>query len=365
MKRVKILLFLSLLFVSLPFCVSAQITIDSTLTIDADSILLKKRIQQDSLFIRYYKAYCKEVAFVINKIESTYVCGRRGMSDEEWNRRVKMIYEKGLKSNLRSSEYFYALRYLGLLLNDGHFNFPDGAVYNRERVFKETNIIFPVRVKTWEDGSVYTVRDYTGTLPKDAEIVSVNGKSAKEIALFNRLLFPGEDVYAMDWMNAFHEPNPKNWMNFTNFLFMEQIKPPYKVEYILPNNAKIDTVTILGMQRGAVYKIYKKSGDMRAVEKAKGGSFFSKAIRYKKIDDDLAVLTINSFWGRNLIEMFLFRKDWTYGRQIKRAMRKIHKDDVENLIIDVSLNSGGMVENLYKTLNYFTDEPIDAASIVR
>lgn len=361
MKRAKILLFLSLLFVSLPFLVSAQITIDSTLTIDADSVLLKKRTQQDSIFIRYYKAYCKEVDFVINKIESTYVCGRRGMSDEEWDRRVKMIYEKGLKSNLRSAEYFYALRYIGLLLNDGHFNFPDGGVYIRERVFKETNIIFPVRVKSWEDGSVYIVRDYTGAIPKDAEIVSINGKSAKEMALFNRLLFPGEDLYAMDFMNAFHEPDPRDWMNFTNFLFMEQIKPPYKVEYILPNNAKIDTVTIPGMQRGEIYKIYKKSGDKRAAARAKGGDFFSKAIRYKKIDNDFAVLTINSFWGRNLIEFLLFRKDWTYGRQVKRAMRKIHKDDIENLIIDVSLNGGGSADNLYKTLNYFTDEPIDAA----
>lgn len=361
MKRAKILLFLSLLFVSLPFLVSAQITIDSTLTIDADSILLKKRTQQDSIFIRYYKAYCKEVDFVINKIESTYVCGRRGMSDEEWDRRVKMIYEKGLKSNLRSAEYFYALRYIGLLLNDGHFRFPDDGVYNRCKIFKKEDIIFPIRVKTWEDGSVYIVRDYTGTIPKDAEIVSINGESAKEIALFNRLLFSGEDLYAMDKMNTYLEPSPRSWNNFTNFLFMEQIKPPYKVEYILPNNAKIDTVTIPGMQRGEIYKIYKKSGDKRAAAKAKGGDFFSKAIRYKKIDDDLAVLTINSFWGRNLIELLLFRKDWTYGRQIKRAMRKIHKDDIENLIIDVSLNGGGSADNLYKTLNYFTDEPIDAA----
>lgn len=361
MKRAKILLFLSLLFVSLPFLVSAQITIDSTLTIDADSILLKKRTQQDSLFIKDFTEYCKEVDFVIKKIESTYICGRRGMSDEEWDRRVKMIYEKGLKSDLRTSDYYFALRYLGLLLNDGHFRFPDDGVYNRSKVFKEWSLIFPIRIKTWEDGSVYTVRDYTGTIPKDAEIVSVNGKSAKEMALFNRLLFPGEDLYAMDWMNTYLEPDPRNWNNFTNFLFMERIRPPYRVKYIAPNSSKIDTVTIPGMQRGEIYKIYKKSGDKRAAARAKGGDFFSKAIRYKKVDDDLAVLTINSLWGNNLVELLLFRKDWTYGRQIKRAMRKIHKDNVENLIIDVSLNSGGMAENLYKTLNYFTDERIDAA----
>lgn len=358
MKINKLILTL-FLFVLLPFGVSAQITIDSTTIIQADSVALKKQRLQDSLFLHHY---CKEVEFVINKIESTYVCGRRGMSDEEWERRVQMIYDKGRSSDLRSMEYYYALRYIGLLINDGHFQFPRGGIYNQRRIFKEEDIIFPVRIKSWEDGSVYAVRDYTGTIPKNTEIISVNGRSAKEIALFNRLLAPEEDLYAMDWMNIYKEPSPRDWNNFTNFLFMEQIKPPYKIEYILPNSTQIDTVTIDGMQREAIFKIYKKSGDKRAAARAKGGDFFSKAIRYNKVDDDLAVLTINAFWGRNLIEILLFNKDWTYGRQIKRTMRKLYRDDVENLIIDVSLNPGGMADNLYKTLNYFTDEPIDAST---
>lgn len=40
-------------------------------------------------------------------------------------------------------------------------------------------------------------------------------------------------------------------------------------------------------------------------------------------------------------------------------MRRIDRDDIKDLIIDVSLNGGGMTENVYYTLNYFTDKPID------
>lgn len=355
MKTTKRILFFLVL---LPFCVAAQTDADSTMTITIDSVALKEKILIDSIRRNYHE----EVDFIIHKIESTYVCGRRGMSDEEWDKRVKMIHDKVGSCNPKSLEYWCALRYIGLLINDGHFQFPDGGVYNRCGTFKKEDIIFPIRVKTWKDGSVYIVRDYTETIPKDAEIISVNGRLAKEMALLNRLLAPEEDLYAKEWINVYHEPEPQRWNNFTNFLFMEQIKPPYKIKYILPSSTQIDTVTIDGMQREAIFKIYKKSGDKRAAARAKGGDFFSKAIRYKKIDDDLAVLTINSFWGRNLIEILLFRKDWTYGRQIKRTMRKLYRDDVENLIIDVSLNPGGMADNLYKTLNYFTDEPIDAST---
>ena len=39
-------------------------------------------------------------------------------------------------------------------------------------------------------------------------------------------------------------------------------------------------------------------------------------------------------------------------------MRRIDRDEIRELVIDVSLNSGGMTENIFYTLDYLVDEPI-------
>ena len=46
-------------------------------------------------------------------------------------------------------------------------------------------------------------------------------------------------------------------------------------------------------------------------------------------------------------------------------MRSIDRDGIENLIIDLSICPGGLSENIYKTLDYFTDHPVDRTEIYR
>ena len=47
---------------------------------------------------------------------------------------------------------------------------------------------------------------------------------------------------------------------------------------------------------------------------------------------------------------------------LKRSMRRIERDGIKNLIVDLGINPGGMQDNIYKTLGYFTDKPIDMAN---
>ena len=60
-------------------------------------------------------------------------------------------------------------------------------MFNREGFFTENDSVFPLWVQTWKDGTVYNVKDYTGVVPPHARILSVNGRSAREMALENRL----------------------------------------------------------------------------------------------------------------------------------------------------------------------------------
>ena len=103
-----------------------------------------------------------------------------------------------------------------------------------------------------------------------------------------------------------------------------------------------------------MYRQFKKSGDKRKVKSEIG--FGKKPIVYENLGDGIGVLSINSFWGKRWSSMLLFGKDWRYKRLLRRAMRRIDRDNIKDLIIDVSLNCGGMTENVYYTLNYFTDK---------
>lgn len=43
---------------------------------------------------------------------------------------------------------------------------------------------------------------------------------------------------------------------------------------------------------------------------------------------------------------------------MKNSIKKITNDGVENLIIDLTFNGGGMADNIYYTLDYLTDKTI-------
>ena len=72
-----------------------------------------------------------EVGFIIDQIERSYVSGRRGLSEEEWNKGLDSVFEKLDVLYWYDNEYMYVWRYLGLLLDDAHFAFPDDGSLSR------------------------------------------------------------------------------------------------------------------------------------------------------------------------------------------------------------------------------------------
>ena len=217
------------------------------------------------------QAYMDELDFIIDCIENRYVSGRRGIGDEEWQQGVEAV---GNRADVFFDDYdgyyVYIWKYLGLLQRDSHFAFPDGGMFNREGCFTDDDIILPLWVQTWEDGTVYNVKDYIGRIPKYAEIVYINGYSAKELALRNRAMAPGEPAYAMANINSYYEPSPLSWPNLANFLFTECIYPPYTVVYRCYGQTETDTVIYNGIRREDKQRAYRRSGDKRRAKEELG-----------------------------------------------------------------------------------------------
>lgn len=296
-----------------------------------------------------------EIGFVIEQIENSYISGRRGLSDEEWEYRVGLVYDMLNDLFLYRNDYFFTWRYLGLLIHDFHFS--DSVLLNKERAFTETDMIFPLWVRTWEDGSVYNVKDYTGVIPHNARILSVNGYSADSMALINRMMVCAEDAIATAVVEGC-ERRPVHWPNFSNILFCNRINPPYEVAYVEYGKQHADTAVLDGIGRKEKWKMYKRSGDKRLVRQ-----YFKehrKPIVYNNIGDNIGVLSINSFWGGNIADLLIFGGDARFKRLLRQAMRQIDRDGIEDLVIDVSHNGGGMTDNVYLALSYLTDEPISA-----
>lgn len=312
--------------------------------------------ESDSSFLSHEKR-AEEIDFVIRQIDSVYVYGRRGIGADEWNRRLGIIRSK-IDSAENWNEYYYALRYFGMLIEDGHFTFPDRGYYNRTRIFQKTDTLFPVWVKAWKDGTVYAHRDYTGRIPENAKILRVNGWSAQEMILIQRSIpcwEKDEQVYYGP-----DESDPKSWYNLMNFLFMEGFKAPYRVEYTRPGSERVDTAVLAGMTRQELYKAYKKHRQRVKGDNVWNLLFGGKTITTRKIGDRSAVMTIDYFWGENMLAMLFAHKDKRYPRKLKKAMAWVSRHKIDTLILDISNNSGGMTDNVYLTLNYFTEKTVDA-----
>lgn len=318
----------------------------------ADSAKIESRV--DSLA----KARIGEVEFMISQVEDVYVSGRRGFTDEEWES-AKASFRRVSGHFARSSWYYYhiGLRYFGRLTEDAHFKWPvtDG-MYNASKWFRKDDVVFPLWVQTDKDCRVYNVKDYEGKIPAKAEIIEVGGYSARKLAMESRLIAHGEPAVAMAYMNINSEPEAELWDSFTNFLFMNNYKLPYKVVYCVQGREKTDTVLLDGIERGEKIKRYRRE-DRKWQRKEKGMS--CRPVVYSNKGDGVGVLEINSFWGKDLAELLVFNRDWRYKRLLRGAMRKVRRDGITDLVIDLRKNPGGMTENVAYTLDYLTEKPVE------
>ncbi|WP_297829897.1 S41 family peptidase [uncultured Rikenella sp.] len=306
----------------------------------------------------------EELAFIVRQIDSVYIYGHRGASDEEWEKRVEALREK-LQAARTQNEYLYALRYTGTLIQDGHFTFPDMSYYNRHRVFLPTDTLFPISIKNWKDGTTFVQRDPTGHLPEDARILRVNGRSAQEMACVMRSIPAWEKDG--EGFSIIETGEPAYWYSLMNFLFMEGEQAPYRVEYVLPGSERVDTVTLAGMTRGELREIAKKKRQRSRDDNVWSLFFGDKTISRQRIGAHSAVVSIDYFVGQSPVAMILGlgKKDRRYSRKLRRAMAWVDRNRIDTLVLDISGNGDGMIDNVYKTLNYLTTRSVDANKAYR
>jgi hypothetical protein len=305
-----------------------------------------------------------EIDFIANTIKENSIDYLRGITQAEWDKEIKEIHNKVDRANT-NTEYYYTLRYFGALIKDGHAEFPDDGVYNRTKIFKEADTIFPLWVKSWHDYGTFVVRDFSGKIPEHSEIISINGISAKKISFEKRRLMPVESRAAMTSTSSENEGDPRTGTNFVNYLFCENIKHPFNVEYKLSNEDTIRTATLTGMQRNEIYKIQKKDGKIAKEGFAFLFAFGKNTISYNKLNDSIGVLKIKMFLGSGFLRFLFAGTDTGFYKKLAKCMKQIKKDGIKHLIIDLRDNIGGYEYDVYELLACFTDKKFCLPEIIK
>ena len=305
------------------------------------------------------KKWHAEVDFAAKSIQENSIDPLRGITQGEWDNGISEIHKKVNNAATRD-EYYYALRYFGALIQDAHVEFPDEGVYNRNGIFKKTDTIFPIWVKSWPDYRVFAVRDFSNKIPKYSEIISINGVSATKIAFEQRKLMGSESRYAMYYTSSAYEGDPAAWTSFVNYLFCENIRSPFVVEYKIPNNDELLTTTLSGLERKEIHKLYKGAEGKDVVKEDRPAYFLFKFgknnIAYNRLNDSIGVLQIKMFLNTGLIKYLFVRDDTNFPKMLEKCFKQIQEDGIKHLIIDLRDNKGGYRYSANELLACFTEE---------
>ncbi|MDR3235384.1 MAG: hypothetical protein LBT48_01470 [Prevotellaceae bacterium] len=309
-----------------------------------------------------------EVDFIIKSLVDNNIDALRGLTKEEWDEGIREIYKKVDEANTRR-EYYFALRYFGALINDAHSAFPDNGVYSRKGIFRETDTIFPIWVKSWYDNSVFTVKDFSDNIPQYSEIISINDIPAKEIALKQRKIIPNESRLAIAATSisssVSDEGDPRTGTSFVNYLFCENIKQPFIVEYKSCNDTILHKTILKGLPRGEVFQALKKDGNAQKEGFAMIFSLGKNTINYNKINDTIGVLKIKMFLASGVFRFLFAGTDAGFYKKLAKCMKQIKKDGITHLILDIRDNVGGYVYDVYELLACFTDEKFPITDIYK
>lgn len=232
------------------------------------------------------QALMNELEFIVDNIEHVYVSARRGMGDEEWERRVGNLRNDANLLLDNGRVVWWVWRDFSLLIDDSHFEFPDDGSFNRHRLFVEDERILPLWVQIWRDGSLYNVYDYSGVIPRYSEIITISAMrdgrhtqtfQADELGRRCLEMTNGEPAYAFANGNTSNQPDiTRDWMSLANSIASPSWQE-WEVTYKEPDNDGVDTVVLQGMTRKELYELYRNTGNKRRAKDETG--FFTQTDR--------------------------------------------------------------------------------------
>lgn len=242
--------------------------------------------------------------------------------------------KKEIDSPMTKLEFYEVMRKLLEIMNEGH-----GSVDLPKWTMLKTGLsksFLPLTVKFLYADLIVTQNygDNVQNLSKGCKIVSINGKSIKEIT--DRLL-------ALIPTDGFNETSKYEWIGGVNFSLLYRLvygkNETFSLEVIEYGTEKRKKVLLPAIK-------YTKFKSKNAKYPAK--LFEYNTFTYKQINDSIGYLSIPNFYSSEINFPTFYQENFT----------KIRKQGIKHLILDIQGNVGGIEGNENLLFHYLSSNVI-------
>jgi len=257
-----------------------------------------------------------------------------------------------LQDSLTEPQFRKLLYYVTAKINCGHTSVRASKAWSKH--FDTTSIkrLFPFSIKTWPDTMVVTsnLNRKDSVLTRGTVILGINGNSSSSIvdSLFQ---FMSTDGY-----NLTHKyqslSNRGAFGSLYNSVYGSSGR--YEIEY-LDSNAVVKTIST------PVFNPFSDSLTRRRLRTIRKTSPPSKRERKKEKLDNIRLLKIDSLNKIATMDLSSFARGYRLRSFFRNSFKKLKKNNINDLIIDVRNNGGGSVANSTAITRYMVDKPFKVA----
>jgi len=259
--------------------------------------------------------------------------------------------EAMLRDSMTEVEFRYVLSYITAKIKCGHTTVRSSKYFSRTNDSLR-NRQFPVNIKFWPDTAVVTSvlnRNKDQKITRGAVITAIDGRPMQQII---DTLF---DYLATDGYNLTHKYQTLSNRGVFSNMYLSRFgyKPTFRIDFI-------DTT---GMRQTAEIPIYKpvRDSSIRIGEfppppdrltRRQRRNLYLGAARNLQIDKEMSTAFMN---------LNTFTTDAKLPAFFNRSFRKIRRQGVQNLVLDLRGNGGGSVTNSNLLTRFLAKEPFKIA----
>ena len=290
----------------------------------------------DSSYLKIYSAEVlkSDLKFFLDALREAHPALDRYNSPTAFNAFASELLAD-LDSPMNEIEFHKIIAKVVAGLNDGH------SWTNVSKTTQERYRLLPLVLKNVHRKLYVTDNFGAIQVPLYSQLLEVNGYSV------SGLLTHFSHYHSSDGYISTSAPYEAEGLGFSRLYHLyKEASDTFRLTLVTPTGIEIET-TVLAQNALALFKAAKKR-----LPPAKDQT----VLALEKLEEasKSALLTVASFHPPTLRKAKV-----NYQRALRRSFRKLRKDSVENLVIDLRDNGGGHTRYAAKLYSYLTDKPFD------
>ena len=260
---------------------------------------------------------------------------------------MNYYFEKGesmLRDSLTETGFRTILSYVLAKIKCGHTTVRPSKAYAR----RGTGRYFPLVIKTWGDTSVITLN----LSRRDSNVVRGSLLTAINNVPMRTIIDTMFEHLSTDGYNLTHKYQTLSNRGVfgSTYTALFGVRPKYKVSYI-------DT---LGGNRSDSVSLYSVAPDTARRLRPPLPSPSRKERRRRLLQSNRS-LRIDTALSMAVMDVNTFTKGFSLPHFFRSSFKKLKKENIQNLVIDLRSNGGGSVTNSNLLTKYIIDKPFKIA----